>query len=81
LETSEIPEKIVDALEDTMTYVGETTVWVVVKKEVMKKLPPALRTNFSTRDPKTKKQSFNDFELTIVEWWFARTGRRLVISD
>ena len=75
-----IPEAIVEALEEVTAYVGDTTEWVVVKKQVLLALPPKLRTNFSTRDPKTKKQSFNDFELRVVDWWEKRTGRRLVIT-
>ena len=77
----EIPERIINALEETMTYVGMTTEWVVVKKEVLKKIPSNLRTRFSTRHPKTKKQSFNEFELVIVAWWLQHTGRKLVISE
>lgn len=77
---NQIPESIVDALEEVMSYVGETTDWMVVKKQVLLTLPPKLRTNFSTRDPRTKKQSFNDFELLVVDWWEKRTGRRLFIT-
>ena len=77
--SSVIPEPIIAALEEVMTYVGDTTDWLVVKKQVLKMLPPAARTNFSTRHPKTKKQVPNAMEHAIVEWWHTKTGVRLVI--
>jgi hypothetical protein len=76
---SEIPEPILEALEEIASYVGETTDWMVVKKQVLLAIAPALRTNFSTRDPKTKKQSFNEFEVRVCDWWENKTGRRLQI--
>lgn len=76
---TEIPLPIINALLEVMEYVGDTTDWMVVKKQVLLSLPPALRTCFSTRDPKTKKQSFNEFELLVVDWWEKKTGRRLLI--
>ena len=72
-----IPEPIIEALEEIMTFVGETNDWMVIKKLVLRSIPPALRTNFSTRHPKTKKQSLNEFEMIVIDWWEARTGRRL----
>jgi hypothetical protein len=77
---TDIPEPILEALEEIASYVGDTTDWMVVKKQVLLAIAPKLRTNFSTRDPKTKKQSFNEFELRVVEWWEQRTGRRLLIT-
>lgn len=76
-----IPESIIAALEEVMTFVGNTSDWLVVKKQVLKMLPPATRSFFSRRHDKTKKQVPNDMEYAIIEWWHLKTGVRLVIPQ
>jgi hypothetical protein len=63
------------------TYAEECDDWVTVKKEVMKSLPPKLRKNFSTRDPKTKEQSLNKFEESIIIYYKEITGIGLVLRS
>lgn len=63
-----------DAISFVSSYVGNTNDWVVIKKELLKSLPSQDRMYFSTRDPKTKKQSMNSFEEIIAEKWYNKTG-------
>ena len=53
--------------------------WVTVKKQIMLNLPPALRKNFSTRDPKTKEQWLNDFEKELITYYREITGIDLIL--
>ena len=48
---------------------GETN-WMDFKKIMLNSLPPAMRKKFSTRHPKTKKQSLNEFEKNMIDiYW------------
>jgi hypothetical protein len=51
--------------------------WMDFKKIMLRSLPPKMRKKFSTRDPKTKKQSLNDFERQMIDIYFCKTGVRL----
>jgi hypothetical protein len=55
-------------------FVGDCDDWVMIKKEIMKGLPPAVRKNFSTRDPKTKEQTLNKFEIELINYYCKVTG-------
>lgn len=73
-------ENVEKALQFVGAYAPSIHEWRVLKKEVMKNLPPASRALFSTRDPVTKKQNFNDFERTVAERWREITGIELIFS-
>lgn len=61
--------KIEEAIKFVHAYAPEINEWKVLKKELLKTLAPNYRKLFSTRDPKTKKPNFNDFEKSIsLEW-------------
>lgn len=72
-----LSSKILDAMQFVRNYVGDTDSWIIVKKELLRALPPAERTGFSTRDGKTKRQSINAFEEKIIGIWEEMTGVRL----
>jgi len=72
-------ERILEEVRFVSSYTGSCDDWVTVKKEVMKGLPPKLRKNFSTRDPKTKEQSLNNFEKNIINYYKEITGISLVL--
>ena len=72
-----IPDFMIEKLCEIMQYVGETNEWMVVKKQLLRTLPPEHRTLFSRRDEKTKKQHPNILEHEIIEWWFEKTGIQL----
>jgi hypothetical protein len=76
---NEIPQNVLDVLNEMSEYANDVEEWVLIKRRVLNSLPPCDRKLFSTRDPKTKKQSFNEFELRIVDWWEKKTGKRLQI--
>lgn len=50
-------------------YAGSVDDWLVIKKELLKCLPPRLRRDFSRRDEKTKKQTLNDFDIAVAQEW------------
>tara|TARA_B100001094_G_scaffold312178_1_gene348591 strand:- start:411 stop:647 length:237 start_codon:yes stop_codon:yes gene_type:complete len=54
--------------------------WMDFKKIMLKSIPPRMRKNFSTRDPKTKKQSLNSFEREIIDIYYGETGVKLKLE-
>jgi hypothetical protein len=69
-----------EALAFVHSYAGHVDDWLVIKKELLKALPPEARRSFSTRDPVTKRQRTNDFERQVAERWSKMTGRPVVFS-
>ena len=55
--------------------------WVSMKKYLLRSIPSRMRSNFSTRDPKTKKQNMNEFEYDLVERYQAMTGKILRLPN
>lgn len=53
---------------------GNSKDWMDFKKLMLISLPSNKRKNFSTRDPKTKKQSLNEFEKQMIDIYFQETG-------
>jgi len=51
--------------------------WMELKKLLLVTLPSHARSNFSVRDPKTKKQRLNEFEHRLIDNYYSRTGTRL----
>lgn len=51
--------------------------WMELKKLLLVSLPPAARSNFSIRDPKTKKQGLNEFEYRLIDNYYSKTGTML----
>ena len=74
-----VPARIIEAL----TFVGEHNDdddWMVVKRTVLLCIPSNMRKLFSTRDPKTKRQSLNEFECHLIDIYERQTGVRLVLK-
>ena len=46
--------------------------WMDFKKTMLRSLPSKMRKNFSTRDPKTKKQTLNNFERQLIDIYFGK---------
>ena len=55
--------------------------WMDFKKIMLRTLPSSMRKNFSTRDPKTKKQSLNEFEVRMIDTYFKKTGVLLKLEE
>jgi hypothetical protein len=53
--------------------------WLDLKKIVLISIPPKDRSLFSTRDPKTKKQSLNKLEHAIISEYQEKTGIKLKV--
>lgn len=72
--------KIEETIKFIHAYAPDIKEWKVLKKELLKSLPSSHRKLFSTRDAKTKKMNFNDFEKTILEHWQKITGVELYLE-
>jgi len=72
---------ILEKINFVSTYVSDIDDWIIIKKELLKQLPPNLRMLFSRRDEKTKKHSLNIFEKDVIEYWKRLTGITLIIKD
>lgn len=69
-----------DAIVLVASYV-DTCDWLEVKRELLTMLPNEIRSQFSRRDPYTKKQVINEYEAIIIDKWESLTGIRLSIPD
>lgn len=72
-------EKIYEQVDFVASYATDCDDWVTIKKQVMLGLPPLLRKNFSTRDPKTKEQGLNNFEKELINYYRDKTGVTLIL--
>jgi len=73
-------EAIDESLNFVARYTSSVSDWITIKKELLKSLPPQYRKRFSTRDPVTKKQSMNDFEISLSKKWESITGKKLIFN-
>tara|TARA_Y100000034_G_C6815877_1_gene367044 strand:- start:545 stop:793 length:249 start_codon:yes stop_codon:yes gene_type:complete len=55
--------------------------WLSMKKYLLRSIPSKMRTNFSTRDPKTKVQHMNEFEFGIARRYKDLTGKTLRLPN
>ena len=74
-----IPPEIEDMMKQVSEYVADND-WIVIKTELVRHLPAAMKTNFSRRDAKTKKQRTNDFERAVARRWEELTGVTVVFK-
>jgi len=76
-----LEKKVKDIIDYAAEYIEDTTSdWFRVKKEIVNLLPPVNRSLFSRRHYSTKKQMINEFEREVMEYWYKKTGVRLVID-
>jgi len=75
----EIPIRILSQIAEVAGYAGDCDDWVKIKKEIMKGIPSKLRKNFSTRDPITKEQVPNNFDMLVIEKYENISGIKLKI--
>ena len=74
-------KRILEEVQLVVSFDSDCDDWVTIKKEIMKGLHPKLRRNFSTRDPKTKEQSLNNFEKDIITYYKDLTGITLKLRS
>lgn len=77
----DIPKRVAEELTLIAGLAGQEEDWMVVKRLLLLSLPSRLRTLFSTRDPKTKRQSLNSFEKQLIEMYNDMTGIRLRLNN
>jgi hypothetical protein len=73
------PSPVYQELESVARTCDGIDDWVTVKVEIMQRLNPYYRRFFSTRDPKTKEQSMNEFEVEIARRYAELTGIELIL--
>tara|TARA_Y100000310_G_C20454298_1_gene702284 strand:+ start:294 stop:530 length:237 start_codon:yes stop_codon:yes gene_type:complete len=73
----EIPSRIIEEINVMTTHGLLFEEWMDVKKYLLRSLPAEARALFSTRDPRSKKQSLNFFEKNLVEYYQTHTGKNL----
>lgn len=59
---------------------GKINEWIVIKKEILKLLPPNLRACFGKRHPITKKQLLNETDLIVIDYWEQQTNKKLKLN-
>ena len=74
-----IPDRITNQIKEVSSYVGNCDDWVTIKKEIMKGIPSDLRKLFSRRDPITKEQVPNNFDMIVKEAYERFSGVDLKI--
>ena len=75
-----IPDRVLTEMAEIAPYLDDCDDWMVLKKLLLRSIPSEQRRLFSTRDPVTKKQSLNDFEMNIIEEYYKLTGVRLELK-
>ena len=76
-----VSQKVLEELAIISSYGMKDDDWMIVKKQLLLSLPSSLRKNFSTRHPKTKKQSVNEFEASLIDIYEGMTGIRLRLKN
>lgn len=68
---SEIKEEhrlsIIDLLDEILE-IYEDDNWITIKKYILRYSHPDIRKYFTTRHPKSKKHSLNDFETSLIRY-------------
>ena len=64
-----IPPAVCNVLNVVYSYAGPLSEWTDIKREVVKNTPSEHRSLFSLRNPVTKKQRINNFELEVIKLW------------
>lgn len=73
----DIPDKIIQEIDALIKNDLSCEDWMELKRYLLKCVNTELRTKFSTRDPKTKRQSLNDFEKKIIDLYEFSAGVKL----
>ena len=68
-------------LSTAARILGSDDGWMDFKKILLRSLTSSMRKNFSTRDPKTKKQSLNEFEVKMIDIYLKKTGVLLKLEE
>jgi hypothetical protein len=75
-----IDEEVEKVLQFVKTYAYDVDEWRHLKRQLLQNLPPEKRKLFSTRDPMTKVQNFNEFENKVLNRWVEITGSTLILN-
>ena len=76
-----IDEEVEKVLQFVKTYAYDVGEWRHLKRQLLQNLPPEKRKLFSTRDPITKIQNFNEFEGKVLNRWEEITGAKLILKQ
>jgi len=76
-----IPDKVWDAINYVLQYASKSEDWLAVKKEILWILPNRYRKYFGRRHQTTRKNTLNDFDQLVIDYWHSETGKMLKIAD
>ena len=74
-------EEYKEYMEVASKILKDNNDWMSFKKVMLQSVPSNMRKRFSTRHPKTKKQTLNEFEEKIIDIYFSRTGIKLILEE
>ena len=73
-------DKALELIGELFEYYKEDN-WLKIKKFLVTYLHPDVRKNFSTRHPKTKKHSLNEFEKSLIKKCQNINKRNIVLYE
>ena len=76
----EIHENILELMDEIADVYKEND-WLIIKKYIVRYSRSELRKNFSTRHPKTKKHTINDFEKKLIDIYKQKYKIKLVLDE
>lgn len=75
-----LSKQLKEKIEWTILYVGnECDDWLRIKMEIINNTTNDERVKFSRRHQNSWKQIVNDFDKEVMDYWYKRTGVKLVI--
>ena len=73
-------KEILELLDEIIPIYKENS-WLKVKKYIVRYSRSELRKNFSTRHPKTKNHTINDFEKKLIDIYKQKYNIKLVLDE
>lgn len=73
-----IPDQVKGAMTIVYSYAGGLSDWSELKREIVRNTPSRQRNLFSLRNPVTKKQRINKFELEVISYWSELTNTEVI---
>jgi hypothetical protein len=76
-----IPENLIDYIDYTISFIdNNSSDWLIIRKELIKILPPELRSLFKRRHYSSKLTQLVDLDYKVISYWEEKTGTSLFID-
>lgn len=77
----DLNKDLIDYIDYTILFIdGQSTDWLVIRKELIKILPPKLRSLFLRRHFSSKLTQLSDLDYSVIAYWEEKTSTRLFID-